>query len=291
MHTPVLTDKVLEYLDPKPNKNFVDCTAGAGGHIFAIAEHTAPKGKILAIDWDADTVLLLKQEIRNRKLQSRIILVNENFAHLKQIVKDHKFQSIAGILFDLGFSSDQLQRKRGFSFQKDEPLDMRYSKDNPITAEKLVNYSSRGELEYILKQYGEEQFAKQIAQAIVRHRTTKPIQKTSQLVKIIESVVPKSYQRKKIHAATRTFQALRIATNNELENIRQGIQEAADILSPGGKLAVLSFHSLEDRIIKQFFKTEQSLQIITKKPVLASETEINRNPRARSAKLRVATKV
>jgi 16S rRNA (cytosine1402-N4)-methyltransferase len=290
MHSPVLLDKVIEYLDPGPNENFVDCTAGAGGHIFAIAEKTAPKGKILALDWDTEAVKLVAEEVKKRKLQGRITIVNENFDQLQHVVQETKFNSIRGILFDLGFSSDQLTRKRGISFLKDEALDMRYSEKNPVTAEKLVNYNSRAELERILKEYGEEQFAKQIAAAIVEYRTTKPITKTGQLVKIIQEATPKAYQRKKIHAATKTFQALRIAVNDELENIRRGLQGAQEILPAGGKIAIISFHSLEDRIAKQFLKTD-SFQQITKKPITPSEADIKNNPRARSAKLRVATKL
>jgi len=293
MHKAVLTDKILEYLDPKPNQNFVDCTAGAGGHSTAILERTAPKGKVLAIDWDPEAIKELRAQSPIRRLtdQNRLILREGNFADIKNIVQEEKFQPIAGILLDLGFSSDQLNRGRGLSFAKDEPLDMRYSDTNPVTAEKIVNFSSKAELERILKEYGEEQFAKQIAAAIVEHRAQKPITKTGQLVKIIEQGTPKSYQRKKISAATKTFQALRIAANNELENVQAGLKGAAEILPAGGNIAVISFHSLEDRMVKNYFKQEHLLQPITKKPIIPSQTEIRHNPRSRSAKLRVATKL
>lgn len=292
MHIPVLSEKVLEYFAPKPNENFIDCTTGGGGHTFAIAEHTHPKGKMLALDWDEETIQNLKQEIRKRKLQDRVIVENENFARIKEIAARNKFRPIAGILFDLGFSSDQIEnRKRGFSFRREEPLDMRYSKQNSTTAEKILNYSSKAELERILKEYGEEEFAKQIAEAIVQSRAQKPLQKTSQLVRIIQQATPTWYHRKKIHPATKTFQAIRIATNNELENLRQGLREAAKLLDSQGKIAVISFHSLEDRIVKEFFKQESSLKAMTKKPITPSESEIKSNPRARSAKLRVAIKL
>ncbi|HEX9721935.1 MAG TPA: 16S rRNA (cytosine(1402)-N(4))-methyltransferase RsmH [Candidatus Paceibacterota bacterium] len=291
MHKAVLTDKILEYLDPKPNQNFVDCTAGAGGHTTAILERTAPKGKVLAIDWDQEAIKQLKIQNPKSKIQNRLVLREGNFADVKNIVREEKFQPITGIVFDLGFSSDQLGRGRGLSFQKDEPLDMRYSKTNPVTAEKIVNFSSKAELERILKEYGEEEFANQIATAIVEHRAQKPITKTGQLVKIIEQATPKSYQRKKIAAATKTFQALRIAANNELENVRAGLKGAAEVLPAGGTIAVVSFHSLEDRVVKNFFKQEHSLQPITKKPIVPSQTEIQHNPRSRSAKLRVAKKL
>jgi 16S rRNA (cytosine1402-N4)-methyltransferase len=292
MHTPVLKEKVLEYLDPQPNQNFVDCTAGAGGHTFAILEKTGPSGKVLAIDWDEHAARRLAESARIKKLQSRTIIQNENFADLIDIVEQHKFRPIHGILLDLGFSSDHVENaERGFSFQKNGPLDMRYSGKNPVTAEKIVNYHSRSQLEHILKEYGEEEFAKQIAKEIVAERSQKPIQKTSQLVEIIERATPKSSHRKKIHPATKTFQALRIAVNDELGNIAAALTGASKILPPGGKLAVLSFHSLEDRIVKNFSKTGTQMIQQTKKPIRASAQEIQSNPRARSAKLRVFTKI
>lgn len=292
MHEPVLTEKILEYLDPQPNENFIDCTAGGGGHTFAIAARIAPKGKILALDWDTDTIQSFTEEIRKRKLQNRVFAENENFAHIKEVAEKNAFRPVAGILFDLGLSSDQLEsRGRGFTFQKEEPLDMRYSMQNPVTAEKLLNYSSKIQLERMLKDYGEEQFAKQIAEAIVQNRTQTHLQKTSQLVQIVEQATPKWYQRKKIHPATKTFQALRIAVNSEMENIRQGLQGATELISQNGKIAVISFHSLEDRIVKEFFRQEPLLNPITKKPIIPSQAEIKQNPRARSAKLRVAVKI
>ncbi len=291
MHVPVLTEKILEYLNPQPNENFVDCTAGGGGHTFAIAERIAPKGKLLALDWDPETCKNLREEIRARKLQHRVLLENESYAHLTEAVQKQKLHPIAGIIFDLGLSSDQLEsRGRGFSFLKDEPLDMRYSPSNPVSAEKLLHYSSKAQLEEIFKKYGEEEFAEQIAQAIVQNRGQRNLKRTAQLVSIIEEATPKWYHRKKIHPATKSFQALRIAVNNELENLREGLMQAKDLLGPQGKIAVISFHSLEDRTVKEFFKQELSLQQVTKKPIVASFIETKKNPRARSAKLRVAIK-
>ena len=289
MHIPVLTEKILEYLAPKPNENFIDCTAGGGGHTFAIAERVAPKGKILAIDWDPEQIKNLKLKVKN--YDGRLILREGNFANISEIARQEKFHPVHGILFDLGFSSDQLEsRGRGLSFQKDEPLDMRYSLNNPVTAEKLLNYSSKAQLQELLKEYGEEEFASQIAQAIVQSRAQRHLQKTSQLVRVVEDATPKWYQRKKIHPATKTFQALRIAVNSELENIRAGLRQALELAGPNGKIAVISFHSLEDRIVKEFFKQEPLLKPMNKKPVTASPAEIRRNPRARSAKLRIAIK-
>jgi len=289
MHIPVLTEKILEYLAPKPNENFIDCTAGGGGHTFAIAERVAPKGKVLAIDWDPEQIKNLKLKIKNYK--GRLVLREGNFANIGEIARQEKFHPVHGILFDLGLSSDQLGSSgRGFSFQKDEPLDMRYNPNNPDTAEKLLNYSSKAQLEHILKEYGEEEFASQIAQAIVQSRTQKHLQKTSQLVEVLVRATPKWYSRKKIHPATKTFQALRIAVNNELENLREGLRQATELTGLNGKIAVISFHSLEDRIVKEFFKHESSLKPMTKKPITPTSAEIKRNPRARSAKLRVAIK-
>jgi len=289
MHIPVLTEKILEYLAPKPNENFIDCTAGGGGHTFSILERTAPRGKVLAIDWDPEQIKNLKLKIKNYK--GRLILREGNFADVKEIARQEKFHPVHGILFDLGLSSDQLESSgRGFSFQKDEPLDMRYNPNNPDTAEKLLNYSSKAQLEHILKEYGEEEFAEQIAQAIVQSRAQKHVQKTSQLVRIVQQACPKWYLHKKIHPATKTFQAFRIAVNNELENLQKGLRQAKELAGLNGKIAVISFHSLEDRIVKEFFKHEPALKPMNKKPITSSAAEIKRNPRARSAKLRIAIK-
>ena len=284
MHTPVLLEKVLELLNPQPNQNFIDCTAGAGGHTFAILELAAPKGKVLAIDWDPNAISLLKP-------QNRLLAREGNYADIAEIARQEKFHPVHGILFDLGFSLNQIEKsQRGFSFMRNEPLDMRYNQNNPDTAEKILNYYSRTQLEHIFKEYGEEQYARQIAAEIIEVRAQKPIRTTKQLVEVIERATPKSYRHKKIHAATKTFQALRIEVNDELGNLQRGLSEAVEILEPGGKIAVLSFHSLEDRIAKNFLKQNQSLNLITKKPVVATAQEIKPNPRARSAKLRVAVK-
>ncbi len=289
MHIPVLKEKVIEYLEPKPNENFVDCTVGQGGHAMAILEKTGPRGKLLGLDQDSAFLSQLREKVQ-KAYQRRLILVEGNFAHIKDILLKEKFRPVHGILFDLGFSSLHIEEsKRGFSFQKQEPLDMRYSTQNPLTAEKIVNYWSKTDIERILKEYGEEQFSKEIAQAIAEQRTRTPLVKTTQLVKIIQDATPKWYHRKKVHPATKTFQALRIAVNRELENIKEALPQAVEALEPKGKIAVISFHSLEDTIIKNFFKTHPSLAMITKKPITPSYLEQKANPRSRSAKLRVAT--
>jgi len=293
MHVPVLQKEVIEYLDPKPNENFIDCTIGEGGHTLAILEKNGPKGKVLGIDADPEIIRNLKLEIRNFK--KRIILVCDNFANLAEIAKSQRFKSVSGILFDLGMSSWHLETSnRGFSFQKKEPLDMRYNLQNPLTAEKILNYWSRVEIEKILKDYGEEQFAPKIAEALLNFRKFKPLQTTSQLVEIIKRATPGWYHRRKIHFATKTFQALRIAVNDELNNLEKALPQALDILRPAGVLVVISFHSLEDRIVKNFLKEGDKnnlLKILTKKPVIPSFKEMKINPRSRSAKLRASQKI
>ena len=293
MHVPVLQKEVIEYLDPKPNENFIDCTIGEGGHTLAILEKNGPKGKVLGIDADPEIIRNLKLEIRNFK--KRIILVCDNFANLAETVKKQRFKSVSGILFDLGMSSWHLETSnRGFSFQKKEPLDMRYNLQNPLTAEKILNYWSRVEIEKILKDYGEEQFAPKIAEALLNFRKFKPLQTTSQLVEIIKRATPGWYHRRKIHFATKTFQALRIAVNDELNNLEKALPQALNILKPGGRIVVISFHSLEDRIVKNFLKEGNKnnlLKILTKKPIIPSFKEMKINPRSRSAKLRASQKI
>lgn len=286
MHIPVLQKEVILYLAPQKNKNMIDATLGAGGHTTAILEKNGPKGKVLALD--ADKLALSKTGFKKEK---RVTVIHENFAHLQETVKKEKFRPVHGILFDLGFSTDQIEQSgRGFTFRKDEPLDMRYDTASPTTAEKILNYWSKQDLEKILKEYGEEQFAKQIAKAITKARSQKHIARTFQLTKIIQDAVPTWYSKRKLHAATKTFQALRIAVNQELENIERALPQAAAVLEPKGRVVVISFHSLEDRIVKRFFATEPSLTPTTKKPVVPSLKEQSENPRSRSAKLRAAQK-
>jgi len=293
-HIPVLQKRGLEYFDQKPNENFIDCTIGEGGHTLAILEKNGPKGKVLGIEWDPELYKKLSRSDLDR-LKARLILVNDNFANLEEIAKSQKFRSVSGILFDLGMSSWHLEESgRGFSFQKKEPLDMRYNPQNPLTAEKIVNYWSALEIEKILEIHGEERFSKQIAKYIISFREVKPIKTTSQLVEIIKKATPDWYHRRKIHPATKTFQALRIAVNDELNNLEKALPKALNILKPGGRIVAISFQSLEDRIIKNFLKEkakENILKILTKKPIKPSLEEIKINPRSRSAKLRAAEKL
>jgi len=290
IHIPVLQKEVLKYLDPKPNQNFIDCTIGEAGHTLAILEKNRPKGKVLGIEWDIELYKNLSKSDINR-----LVLANDNFVNLKEIVEREKFRPIKGILFDLGMSSWHLEESgRGFSFLRKEPLDMRYNSQNPLTAEKIVNYWLESEIEKILREYGEERFSGKIAKEIIKERKVKPIKNTSQLIEFLKRAVPFRYQHQKIHFATRTFQALRITVNDELNNLKKVLPQALEILMPGGSLVIISFHSLEDRIVKNFLRNrakEGLLKILTKKPIRPKEEEIKINPRSRSAKLRAILKI
>ena len=299
MHIPVFPKEVLQYLDPKPNENFIDCTIGEAGHAIEILKKTSPGGKLLGIDLNDDSLKSSEFKIKESGLDGkRIVLANDNFANLKNIAERFNFRPVQGILFDLGISSEELEKSgRGFSFLKDEPLLMTLRKDikpDDLTAEKIVNNFRTEELEKIFKEYGEERFAGRIAARIAEERKRKRIKTTGELVEIIRKALPAKYKYGKIHFATRTFQALRIATNDELANLEKALVQALNVLSLRGRLAVISFHSLEDRIVKNFLKERQknnSVKILTKKPVRPGEEEIAGNPRSRSAKLRAAEKI
>lgn len=295
IHIPVLQKEVIDYLSPKKNENFIDATAGEGGHTILIAKRILPQGKILAVDRDCEILRELKKRIKKEKLEKNIISVCENYAHLEKIVEEKKFKNVKGILFDLGFSSWHIERsKRGFSFQRNEPLDMRYSKNLTLRAEEIVNLWPEKIIEKIIRIYGEEKFSRRIARKIVEERKRRKIKTTRDLVEIIRQAVPYSYQRGKIHFATRTFQALRITVNSEIDNLQKGLEASLKVLGKKGRILVISFHSLEDRIVKRFFKEKEEkgiLEIITKKPIIPSSEEISLNPRSRSAKLRIAKKI
>jgi len=294
IHLPVLKKEVIDYLDPEPNQNFIDCTLGAAGHTIAILEKTQPNGKVLGIELDPVLCQKVKQEVTS----DRLIIANDNFKNLKEIIQKKNFKKIAGVLLDLGMSSWHIdQSGRGFSFQKEEELDMRYNPEiesSKFTAATIVNQYSQEEIEKILQEYGEERFARRIAKAIIEKRKYRPIKTTNQLIDIIQEAVPLWYQKKRIYFATRTFQAFRIAVNDELNSLQKVLPQIVDILEPGGKIVIISFHSLEDRIAKNFFREEKNkktLEIITKKPIEATPEEIETNPRSRSAKLRAAKKL
>jgi 16S rRNA (cytosine1402-N4)-methyltransferase len=295
MHKPVLKKEVVDLLSPKTDENLIDCTLGEGGHSLAILERTGSGGKILGIDRDPEMINNFKEKIKDSEKKENFILVCDNFANLKEIVKKNNFKTDF-ILLDLGFSSWHLENsKKGFSFKREEPLDMRYNpgEEGGLKASNIVNIFSQSEIEKILKEYGQEPFARKIALKIVEVRKKKPIESTFDLVEIIKKATPFWYQKRKIHFATLVFQALRIFVNKEIENLKMVLPDSLEILNPGGKLAIISFHSLEDRIVKNFFKEKEQqkiIKILTKKPIIPSEEELKTNPRSRSAKLRVAEK-
>ncbi len=291
-HIPVLKEEVLEQLTPKRNENFVDCTAGEGGHTFAIIEKTAPGGKVLAVDRDGRNIELIGKKAGGLGLKSRVVAREGNYAEIKEIIEKESFGDISGILLDLGPSSWHIDESgRGFSFKRDELLDMRYNNKEGITAWDIINSWPPEEIELILGEFGEERFAKRITRAIVARRKIKKIETASDLAKLVERVVPKT---KKIHPATQTFQALRITVNGELDNLEKLLPVAIGLLDKGGRLVVISFHSLEDRIVKSFFREmakEGKIRISTKRPITPGDGEIRENPRSRSAKLRTAIKI
>jgi 16S rRNA (cytosine1402-N4)-methyltransferase len=290
-HIPVLVEPVIEYLDPKPGGVYVDVTFGGGGHTRAILEKE-PSCSVIAIDWD--TVALERNGYpMQEEFGDRLTLLWGNFSHLVRILKRADCGPIDGILADFGTSQFQLSDRAGFSFNHDTILDMRMSPAHQkITAAEIVNQSSAQALETIFFTYGEERNARKIAAAIVKERAKNGIGTTGQLARLVEQVCPR-VRGIKIHPATRVFQALRIAVNHELENIHSFLAGALHVLKPGGRLVCISFHSLEDRLVKQFMRDKTylgALEVLTRKAVIATEEESSRNASSRSAKLRAALK-
>lgn len=290
-HIPVLISETIEYLDPKPGENFIDCTLGYGGHSKLILEKTAPNGKLLAID--QDEVALSEAAENLKEFDGRVQFEKANFIELGLIVRKWPVAHIDGILIDLGVSTPQLTGERGFSFNVDAPLDMRMDpRSQRTTAADILNKYSEGEIFRILISLGEEKFAKQIAKKIIEARRAKEIEATAELVEIVKESMPPSYRfGKRLHFATNTFRALRMVVNQELENIEKVLPQAVQVLSPSGRLVVISFQSLEDRIVKNFFRDSEKLEVLTKKPIIATEEEIEQNAPSRSAKLRAAKKI
>lgn len=281
-HIPVLLKEVLEALNITPGKKYIDVTVGLGGHAFEIVKRG---GIVLGVDRDPETIEKLK-ESRDQGIKEKLVLISGSFGDIAQIAKENGFEQIAGILFDLGYSSWQLdQSGRGFTYAKDESLDMRYDlKTQIITAADIVNTATKEELVDILSTFGEEEHADRIVTKLIRSR---PLGTTNQLVISIKTAVRDEENR---HTA-RVFQALRIAVNDELDELKKALPVAIDLLETGGRMAVISFHSLEDRIVKQVLKESEKVTIITKKPIVSTFEETKQNSRARSAKLRVAQKI
>ena len=289
LHIPVLAQEVLSWLDPQPNQDFIDATVGLGGHAALLLERTGPNGRLLAFDRDERNLAEAKQNLA--AFGDRVVYVNDSYQALKQAAYDHGFSEVRGILMDLGFSSGHIEdAQRGFSFQRPGPLDMRYDQRGEVTAEMIVNSWTAQDLAHIFFVYGEERHAHKIAKAIVESRRRARITTTSELADLIVATIPRHG---KIHPATRVFQALRIAVNDELAELEQTLPQTRDVLQAGGRLAVISFHSLEDRIVKRFLKAhaDEDFNILTKRPVIATEEEQKQNPRSRSAKLRVAERL
>jgi 16S rRNA (cytosine1402-N4)-methyltransferase len=307
-HVSVFENEAVDGLAPNPGGIYVDCTLGGAGHSRSILEKTAPDGRLIAIDQDLTAIENAK--IRLRAFAGRFVLVHSNFRHLKQIVQEHEATGVDGVLFDLGVSSPQLdEAERGFSYMQDAPLDMRMDRTEAFNAFDLVNQWSEQEIARVIFEYGEERWAKRIAEFIGHARKNGPIETTGQLVEIIKAAIPVGARREGPHPAKRTFQAIRIAVNDELNVFEQAVRDAIEVLKPGGRLSVITFHSLEDRIAKKVLQDaakgcicppelpvcqcnhESQVKILTRKPILPGKLELEENPRARSAKLRIAERL
>lgn len=306
-HTPVLAEESIKNLSIKKDGIYIDGTAGGGGHSRLIAERLSEHGRLVAIDRDADAVEAARERLKG--MCCRVDFVHGNYAQIKDILEELQISSIDGALLDLGVSSFQLDNtERGFSYMHDAPLDMRMNRDEEFSAADVVNNYSENELYEVIKKYGEERWAKRIAKFIVESRTEARISTTGQLVEIIKKAVPAGARRDGHHPAKRTFQAIRIEVNDELKGVERATKDFIDVLNMNGRLCVITFHSLEDRIVKNIFKERANpctcpsefpvcvcgkkadVRIITKKPVFPSIEEVNDNPRARSAKLRCLEK-
>jgi len=309
VHKPVLLNECIEYLNIKPEGVYIDATAGGAGHASEIYRRLNEKGTLIAIDQDSYAIEVSGNRLKSLEQKARLILENTNFINIREVCEKNCIISAEGVLMDLGVSSYQLDNaERGFSYQKDSPLDMRMDRNSSLTAETVVNEYSQEELRDVIQNYGEEKWAARIAQFIVDRRKKGKIKTTGELVDIIKAAIPSSARREGPHPAKRTFQAIRIEVNNELGILNTAIDNALSILNPGGRLCIITFHSLEDRIVKNAFQKKQKPctcppefpacicgkkkegTIITRKPVIPSEEEVKENPRARSAKLRVIEK-
>ncbi|MGQ0809722.1 MAG: 16S rRNA (cytosine(1402)-N(4))-methyltransferase RsmH [Nitrospiraceae bacterium] len=295
-HIPVLIEEVTAWLQCQPGKCYLDCTLGYGGLAFRILVLSEPSGRLIGIDQDAMALAAARERLG--RYETRVHLIKGNFKDLKHHLHSLGVSIVDGIVFDLGVSSPQLDRAdRGFSFTADGILDMRMDRQSSgRTAADLINHLPESELADVIFRYGEERYSRRIAAAIIRTRRAHPLRTTGELTSVIQRAVPPSYRHGRIHYATRTFQGLRIAVNRELDVLEPALRDAVDVLAPSGRLCAVSFHSLEDRIVKQTFRslsqqTGARLAVLTKKPQTPSDEERRRNPRSRSAKLRVAERV
>jgi 16S rRNA (cytosine1402-N4)-methyltransferase len=307
-HRPVLLKETIDLLNPRPGGIFIDATVGGGGHAKAILEKIVPDGRLLAIDQDEEALEEARKVLS--EFAERVTFAQANFAQLEEVAQRSGFDGADGVLFDLGVSSHQLEAaERGFSFREDAFLDMRMDKSQPTRAYDVVNRTAERELAELIRSNSDERFARRIARAIVKEREKHPIETTRQLADIVTSAIPAPARPKDIHPATRTFLALRVSVNREYEVLDAGLTGALNVLAGGGRLAAISYHSLEDGRVKSFFRSqsgkcecppglpvcvcgaEKRLRVVTKKPVTPEEDEVRENPRARSAKLRAAEKI
>lgn len=293
VHTPVLLQETLEDLAVAPTDTVVDATAGGGGHAKAIAQLLGPGGTIILLDQDEDALNRAKQAVG--KFGGSAMFLKTNFKNIEEVLREEGIEEVHKVLFDLGLSTNQLELSgRGFSFKRNEPLLMTMDKDSELTAYEIVNTYPEEEIANIIYEYGEERYSRRIARAIVAYREKKVIGTSVELAEIVLQNVPGAYKKDRIHPATRTFQGLRIAVNDELGSLRRGLHGAWEKLSVNGRISCISFHSLEDRIVKQFFASlvrEEVGELVHKKPITPTPGETKLNPKSRSAKLRTITKI
>ena len=292
-HQPVMVEEAVEFLAPRPGQRFVDCTVGTGGHSLALLPHLMPSGRLLGIDCDAQA--LLAADKRLTEFSPHVELVHDNFRHLPQILRRRHLTKVDGVLADLGMSSLHLdQPERGFSFQHEGPLDMRMDPRGTTTASSLLRRLPESDLAHLLQAYGEERWARRIAKHLVAVRRRTPIETTTQLARLVADAVPPQAGPRRLHPATRTFQALRMAVNEELASLELLLAALPKVLRSGGRAVLITFHSLEDRLVKQAFRRGEQAglwKLLTKKPLTPSEREVEENPRSRSAKLRAVEKL
>ena len=292
-HQPVLVSEVLEHLQPGPKRVLVDCTVGLGGHSVAIAPRLLPNGRLIALDCDAEA--LDRARARLTEFEPNVRFIHENFRYLPEVLKGLNITRVDGVLADVGVSSLQLDSaERGFSFQREGPLDMRMDQDAELTAEELLHHTPEHELVRLFETYGEERWSRRIAKRIVETRRKERIRTTTQLARLIAETVPSSRGRPSLHPATRVFQALRIVVNQELAALEALLAALPAVLAPGGRAVLISFHSLEDRLVKQAFRRgaqEGQYRVLTPKPLRPSDEELARNPRARSSRLRAIERI
>jgi 16S rRNA (cytosine1402-N4)-methyltransferase len=284
IHIPVMPREILEWLAPQPGETMVDGTLGGAGHTRMLAERVGDAGQVLSFDRDPQALAAAEEVLRGLPIK----LVHANYAELRSVLRQLEIDAVDGILLDLGLSSDQLaDRERGFSFESEGPLDLRFDPTEGQPAHHLLAHLREAPLADLIYQYGEERYSRRIARKIVEVRRERPLRTAAELADLVRKCVPRS-KHERIDRATRTFQALRIAVNDELGALERLLRDAPECLAPGGRIAIISFHSLEDRIVKEAFRADDRWEILTKKPLVATDDEVLQNPRARSAKLRVA---